>query len=906
LKTAFLILAHRQPEQLARLVQRLHADWNDIFIHIDLHQDIEAFRSAIDGKLRVHFIAEELRREIHWGGYSIVEATLALIYAALESGAQYDRYCLLSGADYLITDLETIKLAFSRDWEYMRVDRYIGPGSHSSHIRNVEYYHFFDQPAAATPPQSHQVKRRIYDGIRLYHGSAWWALSDACIGYIIDYIADHPEYIDFHRHTFCPDEIFFHSIVKSSPYAGALAHDFEMVEDLDRYMLSNEHGCHYIDWTTPSISKPKVLTVDDSCELKKSSMLFARKFDQRESAMLLELLDYNNIPDKVTESDLISPGKAIVNPNTPVKEKVWVIGDGRSGTTWLSELINYDNRYRYIFEPYHPDRRREMHSQGIFRYMRDGLSDQHLEDFTHRLFTGQVFTAASSVDAGNSLCPQKILIKDIFTHLLAKWVLSRVEGIKLIIIVRHPFGVALSKNKLQKWSWMSEPAAFLSNPDLYEDYLHMFEKVITQASGGFEKQVAIWAVIHYVMFQVLDKDDYHLVYYENLCSRPEKELTAIMSYLGQDKNAVTEAIKNVDRVSRTSSVEEVRDRGRLNYTSWRKQLSDNEFGSGMQILRNFMLDEIYDRDFNPIPGGPELFRKRLASLNGCLKKTPGERKMPMIIVELTGGIGNQMFQFAHGLSISRELDMELRLDTSSLDKQPGSRRYSRTYRLNEFGLDEKVIRPAILQDLGLSIDNERNNSNIIQLEKGINPGDHTILRGWFQGEKYFSNVSDEIRRMFAFGELSSETARQLAAIISKSKNPVAVHVRRGDYINLWNLAVCKPSYFLRAKRHIEKFVDAPVYIVFSEDISYCREFMGKDSIYVDESVSDIDSLHLMQLCRHHIISNSTFSWWGAWLSVSKDGIVIAPSRWVNDETRNHQKLVVDELIGESWHQVDVE
>jgi hypothetical protein len=905
MKTAYLILAHSEPEHLARLTSRLKADWNDIFIHIDRKVDQRPFQDMVHPTDGVFFLPPESRIDVRWGGFSLVEATLSLISAALGQGTLYVRFCLLSGADYPIKDQEVIREEFSSNREYIRVDRYIGPGSAHSHRRNVEFFHFIDQVVQSGFPPGGTVRRNSYEDIGLYHGSTWWALSYDCIGYIIDYLDTHPDYIDFHRYSFCPDEIFFHSIVKSSPFADLITHDFEKADDIENFMQSNEHGCHYIDWNSPSISKPKVLSVDDSCGLKKSRMLFARKFDLQESAVLLRLLDDSIMSTRITTSYVTSPGEAISNASAQVKEKVWVIGDGRSGTTWLSELINYDKRYRYIFEPYHPDRRREMHSQELFKYMRGGLSDQNLEDFTHRLFTGQIFTSASSVDAGNSLCPQRILIKDIFTHLFAKWVLSKVEGIKLIIIVRHPFGVALSKKNFQSWTWMREPVSFLANPDLYEDYLHAFEAVITRARGDFEKQVTIWAVIHYIMFQMLDKDDYHLVYYENLCCQPEKELSAIMSYLGQDDTAVVEAIKNVDRVSGTSSVEEVGNRGRLNYTSWRKQLSDNEFESGMQILRSFMLDEIYDRDFNPITDGHEIFRKKIASFDGALKKSSGVRKIPMLIMELTGGLGNQMFQYAHGLSISRELGMELWLDTSSLDKNRESRQYSRTYRLDEFGLHGKVIRHGTLQDLSLAIENERNKRNIMWLAKGINPGDHTILRGWFQGEKYFNNVSDEIRRIFRFGEFTSEAARELASKICKSNNPVAVHVRRGDYINLWNLDVCKPSYFLRAKRYMEKFVDDPVYIVFSEDIIFCRQFMGEGCLYVDESVTDIDSLHLMQLCRHHIISNSTFSWWGAWLANANGGKVIAPSRWMNDDIRNDQYLVKNRLIPAHWDQVNV-
>ena len=219
-----------------------------------------------------------------------MQATLALLEAAFDHTATFHRYCLLSGSDYPIKNNSVIHAELASDKQFMRVDRRIGGAENNSHCRNVEYYWFSDAPESQA--LSGTVRRDAYHGIALYHGAQWWALTHDCVKHILHFVSANADYRAFFVTTLCPDEIFFHSIVKHSPFASRITHDFETTSDRDRFRLSNEHGCHYIDWNARGEDKlPKVLDLADFDSLRSANALFARKFAEPRSAALLAKLE---------------------------------------------------------------------------------------------------------------------------------------------------------------------------------------------------------------------------------------------------------------------------------------------------------------------------------------------------------------------------------------------------------------------------------------------------------------------------------------------------------------------------------------------------------------------------------------------------------------------------------------
>lgn len=177
--------------------------------------------------------------------------------------------------------------------------------------------------------------------------------------------------------------------------------------------------------------------------------------------------------------------------------------------------------------------------------------------------------------------------------------------------------------------------------------------------------------------------------------------------------------------------------------------------------------------------------------------------------------------------------------------------------------------------------------------------DHVSLQGYFQSEKYFKNVESEIREDFTFKE---EILTPCKEMISQVENPIALHVRRTDYVknseNHYNLSL---EYY---KKALSKFDSDRNVIVFSDDLEWCnqQELFADDRFMISESDDNRVDLCLMSLCDDFIIANSTYSWWGAWLSTNKNKKVIAPVQWFGTTgyTKNHD---TKDLIPDEWERI---
>lgn len=176
--------------------------------------------------------------------------------------------------------------------------------------------------------------------------------------------------------------------------------------------------------------------------------------------------------------------------------------------------------------------------------------------------------------------------------------------------------------------------------------------------------------------------------------------------------------------------------------------------------------------------------------------------------------------------------------------------------------------------------------------------DHISLQGYFQTEKYFKHIEDEIRQDFTFKNEILEPCKQM---ISGVDNPLALHVRRGDYVyNSDNHPPCDTEYY---KKALDQFDSDRNVIVFSDDPKWCKEqdIFSDDRFMVSENTDNRIDLCLLSLCNDFIIANSTFSWWGAWLSANNDKKVIAPQRWFGTGyTKNHD---TKDLIPDGWTRI---
>jgi hypothetical protein len=286
----------------------------------------------------------------------------------------------------------------------------------------------------------------------------------------------------------------------------------------------------------------------------------------------------------------------------------------------------------------------------------------------------------------------------------------------------------------------------------------------------------------------------------------------------------------------------------------------------------------------------------------------------MIISRLSGGLGNQMFQYAAGRRLALARRTELKLDLSLLD-DPRRVRTLRSYELDAYPICAEL---ATAEELALALARRRSlgariarrlgrRSAAIERHFHFDPEvrdlpDDTCLEGYWQSERYFKDVATFVRRELT---LERPAAGRNALMLERIQtcNAVSLHVRRGDYVtdpeaNATH-GLCPPGYYRDAARYVSERVADPVYFLFSDDPEWTRSHLDLpgETVVVDHNgpESGCEDLRLMSRCRHHVIANSTFSWWGAWLDPDPDKLVIAPKQWFQDGARDSA-----DLVPESW------
>lgn len=271
----------------------------------------------------------------------------------------------------------------------------------------------------------------------------------------------------------------------------------------------------------------------------------------------------------------------------------------------------------------------------------------------------------------------------------------------------------------------------------------------------------------------------------------------------------------------------------------------------------------------------------------------------MITVNLKGGLGNQMFQYACARALSIRNNDRLRLVRTEKSADTG-RVFGLTY-FNIYGeighLEQVGFWPKVHSLFGQKI--------LRRFYVGFEPHlmhlkGNVYLDGYFQSEKYFGKEADVIRRELTLKHPLSEKAAHLQNDIVAQEHAVSLHVRRGDYVNHPDFGgIADRQYYSRAISEIQTLVENPKFYVFSDDIDWCRENLSlpEGAVYVSNSgLKDHEEMVLMSTCKHHIIANSTFSWWAAWLNSNPTKIVIAPKYW----SLKHDHDWYRDIIPDKW------
>ena len=260
---------------------------------------------------------------------------------------------------------------------------------------------------------------------------------------------------------------------------------------------------------------------------------------------------------------------------------------------------------------------------------------------------------------------------------------------------------------------------------------------------------------------------------------------------------------------------------------------------------------------------------------------------------MSGGIGNQLFQYAAGLSLSTKLKAELILDLSWYKYVKGSSRREMELEhfidLNRVNIYESPIHPR-LNRMGRMLRGYKviSDSQFDSDQFGLFISDRNLnMVGHWQSERFFSNVSTElrtsIRKHTFFSILTEVKARSITASLS-----IGLHVRRGDYVTNPKTrafhGVCGASYFLAGVEYIQQLNEVHKIFIFSDDPEWCNQNLkfDVDTEIIESSICDTDQLKLLSLCNHHVISNSSFSWWAAWLGAKDAQCVVYPKGWFAD------------------------
>ena len=268
----------------------------------------------------------------------------------------------------------------------------------------------------------------------------------------------------------------------------------------------------------------------------------------------------------------------------------------------------------------------------------------------------------------------------------------------------------------------------------------------------------------------------------------------------------------------------------------------------------------------------------------------------MIISEFIGGFGNQLFEYACAYAQARRMNTKLVLDSMFLatdtlrnyELDSLSLRYDFVFRIPQKYpyIITVALRKCFHFFLRIIAKNYAERKAYVFDDKMCALSGNWRLRGYWQSEKYFKDYRDEIVSMLTPTYPMTASFLKLKEQI-ESTNSVAVHVRRGDYVAL---GICLSDvYYREALLRIRQKVNAPVFYVFSDDMEYAKQLFAE---FVSDQVvpicyeghnSTIEDFLLMKSCKHNIIANSSYSWWGAWANVHEDKIVVVPKRENKDD-----------------------
>ena len=282
--------------------------------------------------------------------------------------------------------------------------------------------------------------------------------------------------------------------------------------------------------------------------------------------------------------------RLVIDRDADHRKSILLAGTGRSGGTWLSDILNQRNEYRLVFEPFHPKRAPWMKPFGERRYMRPEEKDPEFLELARSIVTGRVRHPWTERFNRRFVAHQR-LIKEDYANLMLKWLHVNFPGMPLILLLRHPCAVALS---FVTHDYKGAVMPLLEQTKLVEDFLHPWVGEIRKARDVFERTLFLWCVEALVPLRQFRSGEVHVVFFENLVRSPESEISRLLSHLGRSMDDLQLDLEKLKIPSltarRTSSAVWT---GADPVESWRSKVSDAQRRRALEILSLFGLDAIY-------------------------------------------------------------------------------------------------------------------------------------------------------------------------------------------------------------------------------------------------------------------------------------------------------------------------
>jgi|SRR5450755_321351 len=277
-----------------------------------------------------------------------------------------------------------------------------------------------------------------------------------------------------------------------------------------------------------------------------------------------------------------------------VADTVLLAGGGRGGTTWVAEILNHANDYRFIFEPFYAERVPLCRSFRNRQYIREDDAASPLRDAAARVLSGR-FRSGWADFYNRKLVAHKRLIKEIRANLFLKWIRQQFPAVRIVLLLRHPCAVAASR---MFYGWGHQLEEFLDQPQLMTDFLEPFRALLTNERDEFARHVVRWCVETFVPLRQFAGADVHVALYEDFQVTPHDEVSRLFAYLGKP---MTESVmERLGTPSRTAWEQLATPKtSHEPPNGWKRHVSPERERRALEILQLFGLDAIYSGD--PMP-----------------------------------------------------------------------------------------------------------------------------------------------------------------------------------------------------------------------------------------------------------------------------------------------------------------